>query len=446
MPAARRSQAKRNRLSGDCAPEGRRYNWDFCIFRRGAHVKRLNLFYLAVFLMQFAGSTGTIGVSLMAKFSFGASVWGLAGIAMTGTLTYTVTCLLLRFVRGRISPKTLSIAGASLYAATYLAATRSTATWHLFLVFFGGGIGSGLFWPMVEAFIARGASGHRASRRMGVFNISWSLGDAVGTVAGGVFFHVMPVLPFVALAATCMLVVASVLVAARLPEILEPMPPGHPDDPRADGAVNARFRRAAWVGNFVASGVTNVLRSVFTAPARDVFRMGGATIGLVIGTFNATRTLMFYAMRRWHKWRYQSRTFVALNSLIAFGMLGVILASLAPAGIATALVFASFAVAGVGAGMTYFSSIFYTVDASEDAQTNTPIHEAVLGAGGAAAAIAAGLTNQLASNALSPLAMCAVAVGLGIFISARHIRGWSVKPNVLEVSPARDYPEGGNSA
>jgi hypothetical protein len=259
---------------------------------------------------------------------------------------------------------------------------------------------------------------------MGVFNISWSLGDAAGTAVGGFFFDIYPMLPFITMGLAVIPVVAVVIAAMRQPEE-NGAASGEEGEGPADGALNDGFRKGAWTGNFVAAGVTNILRSVFAAPARDVFLMSGSSYGLVVGTFNATRTLTFYVMSRWHSWRYKVRTFLAVNGLLAVGMAAVVAAAYMPHAVGVAVVFISFAAAGIGSGMTYFSSIFYTVDTHTEAETTTPIHEAVLGAGGAIAAIAAGVTNQLVSDPLSPLAMCVVVVAVGMGISARCMRGRS---------------------
>jgi len=375
--------------------------------------------------MQFGGSAGVTGTPLVAKYTFGTSLWGLAIIGMTGPLIYTVTCLALRSFKGRMRTDAIAITGVVIAGLTYVAAVWSTQTWHLVVACAGQGVGTALYWPMIEAFIARGTTGRKVSLRMGVFNISWSLGDAAGTAMGGFFFDLYPMLPFITMGLAVIPVAAVVIAAMRQPEENGGANGGEDGEGEgpADGATNDGFRKGAWTGNFIAAGVTNILRSVFAAPALDVFRMSGSTYGLVVGTFNATRTLTFYAMSRWHSWRYKARTFLAVNGLLAVGMAAVVAAAYMPHAVGVAVVFISFAAAGVGSGMTYFSSIFYTVDTHTEAETTTPIHEAVLGAGGAIAAIAAGVTNQLASDPLSPLAMCVVVVAVGMGISARCMRG-----------------------
>lgn len=404
-------------------------------------MQRLKLLYAAVFLMQFGGSAGVTGLPLQAKVSFGTSFWGLAFIGIAGPLVYTVTCLLVGRAKGRVNRTVLVVSGTAIMAATFALACLAKNTGHLVLACAGQGIGAGLFWPMIEAAIVEGTAGRAVMKRVGVFNISWSLGDAIGTASAGFLFAVHPALPYVVLVVMMGGVLGCVAAARRLPIGVPNGWAAANGDRPADRQLNAGFRKAAWVGNFVGAGVVNVLRSVFTAPARDVFKMSAPAIGLVIGTFNATRTLTFFVLGRRQGWRYRRAAFLAVNSLIAIGMVSVVAASLLPQGLAIAVVFASFAAAGVGSGMTYFSSIFYTIDRKEAAEATAPMHEAVLGAGGAVAAAAAGLTNQMASSALSPLIMCAAAVAVGMAFSARYIKAGLSKPNILEDSPARDYPE-----
>ena len=380
---------------------------------------RRKLVYSAVFLMQFGGSVGMTGLPIAAKFLFDSSLWGLAAIGVSGPLLYTLTCLLVSAAKGRVRPVLLMTTGTCVMAATFALAVFSTRTWHLVAVCGLQGIGAALFWPMIEAAVAQGSSGRRAARRMARFNIGWSTGDALGTAAAGGLFALRPTLPF----EVTILVMAAVLACVLLARSISfDTPQQERDDPPAPPSVNAGFRKAAWIGNFVASGVTNVLRSVFAAPAKDIFLMSAPVIGLVIGTFNATRTLTFFALGRWRNWHYRGSAFLAVNSLLALGMLGVVAASYLSPSLASALVFASFAAAGIGSGMTYFSSIFYTIDRAEAVEATAPIHEAVLGAGAPATAAAAGFTGQLASSPLSPLVMCAAVVVAGMAVSAGFIR------------------------
>jgi len=419
-------------------------------------MRRLNLLYLAAFLMQAGASAGATGAPLMAKIGFGASLWDLAIMGMASTLAYTVGCLAVGVTNARRRPFAMMIAGTAFMAVSYACGLWATRVSHLVLLFTCSGLGNAAYWPMLETALSEGADGQRLNRRMGLFNVSWSLGDAAGTVAGGALYDVWAKLPFVLLIVTMGFLGAAVLTARRRAvDANEPLPERFAKNGMhaGGGELNARFRNASWVANFIGSGTVNVLRSVFAAPAKDVFGMRGTAFGLVIGTFNAMRTLTFVGLREWPNWHYRTRILMAFNGLLALGMAGVVAAAFLPHGAGVGLVFVSFAAAGVGFGLTYYSSIFYSVNAETPASSKPHLHEAVLGAGGAVAVVAAGIVNQLSAAAaggaasttwntavsLSPLAMCAATVVAGMGASAILIRG---RAKNLEVRHEMQYPKG----
>jgi hypothetical protein len=113
-------------------------------------------------------------------------------------------------------------------------------------------------------------------------------------------------------------------------------------------------------------------------------------------------------------------------------------------------VFASFAAMGVAVGMTYYSSIFYAVDTEAVAASTARLHEAVLGAGGALAVLAAGAVGRFAGGpdapalaAMSPFAMSTLIVAGGLVVSGKCLRGAGTDRNVLEVETEKQY-SGGN--
>jgi hypothetical protein len=427
---------------------------------RGIHVRRTKIVYIAMFFMQLGGSVGATGVPLLAKYKFDTSLFVLALIGMAGALSYTVVCLALGPFVSRAKPSALAVAGGLLYAATYLGASLATTPAHLMLVYVGGGAGQALFWPMAEAVLVEGSSGQRLNRRIGLFNITWSMGDSLGAVLAGVLYLAWDRLPFVATIVLMMPVAAAMTVAGRrkadgeeaLPSRFEEA--GMPRHETRD--TNARFRGGAWLGNFIASGATQVMRSVFAAPARDVFLMSSSTLGLVLGTFNAARTLTFWLLREWPDWHYRPRVYMTFNALLAGGMFAVVAAAFLPAPLVMPTVFAAFAASGVGAGMAYYSSIFYAVDGEEVAASTTRLHEAVLGAGGAIAVLVSGVTGKFSAAAaaaaapaladgplpvLSPFVMCGIAVSVGMAGTARWFAGPARNGNVLAVPPDAAYPE-----
>jgi len=387
---------------------------------RAALMKRLNLLYASVLLMQLGNTAGVTGLPLVAKYRFDCSFWTLSFIGIAGPLTYSASCLLLTRTLGRVSPFKMMYAGMAAFGAVFTAALFVSSPQHLIVFSALQAVSASLFWPMMEVILAEGASGKSLSRRMGLFNINWSVADALGAAIAGVLYRVWPFAPFAFVPACMVLTGVTVTLARRASSRSDSN--GLPGDEHAPLDMIARYRKASWVANFFGFGVTGVIRSVFAAAAKDIFKMSGPVYGLVIATFNALRTLTFFALGRHSAWQYRPRLFLAVNSLLGVGMAGTFIAAFLPAALAIPAVFISFAAAGIGVGMTYTSSIFYSVSAHSTEDSKAHLHEAVLGAGAALFTAAAGIVTAATGSALSPLALCVFAVAGGTAFSAAYLR------------------------
>ena len=404
-------------------------------------MSRPKLLYAAVVLMQFGGSTGVTGIALLAQWHFDCPFWALTFIGTAGPLAYAVSCLALSNTLGKVKPFSSMFAGIALFGASFVLALWVRSPWHLIFVGALQAATGALFWPMLEILLAEGSSGSALSRRMGFFNICWSSADAVGAALAGILYKIWIFAPFVAVPITMAAVAVLTLFASRRPP--EPASNGKAS-PVSNGATSAQtlqWRKAAWLSNFVGFGVTNVIRSVFAAPALKTFHMSEPAYGFAVATFNALRTLTFVVLGRWSRWHYRPRAFFAVNSLLAFGMGGAFAAAFLPPQFSVPLVFFSFAGAGVGIGMTYTSSIFYSLNTADTSDVKAHFHEAVLGGGGALFTLASGLANAVSGSILSPLPLCVVAVILGMGVSARFTRAARQAGKPLEDSPRSGYPQ-----
>jgi MFS family permease len=368
----------------------------------------LKLLLAAAFFMQLGASAGTIGVPILAKTMFDASLWTLAMIGVTGTFVYSVTCFLLGAVATRVSPYRAMLMGVFFFAGAFFFAIFAQNVWQLILVYVISGASSALFWPMLEAALFQGSRGEIKNSRVGAFNVSWSLADALGSAMAGALYLIWPRLPFLLLLVCLTGALVVTLLAQRLSVGLAQSSHKEDDDhkeARKSEAHRQGFANAAWAGNFVAHGITGILRSVFAAPAVDIFKMSPLGIGLAVGTFNAVRTITFACLRRKDTWTYRRDIFFGAHAVLATGMILALFAAgafLAPW--AQELIFVAFILAGAGCGVIYYSSISYSLDLSEHAAAHTRLHEAFLGAGATGMVLGTGGLHALVQLAtLQPL-------------------------------------------
>lgn len=400
------------------------------------------LLIIAVYLMQFGAAAGTIGVPILAKKVFQTSFWGLAMIGVIGAFVYSIVCFIMGGLVKKLDPYKMMVIGASVYAATFSMGIVADAMWHLILIYVVAGIAAAFYWPMVEAALVHGTTGEVQNRRIGVFNISWSLADALGTAAAGGLYLLWPRLPFVVLILTMALVLIITVVASRHVDKDDQTGAEASVKPsfsrQIDEGTRFNYARAAWISNFFAHGVTNVLRSVFTAPAVDIFKMSPLTIGLVVGTFNGIRTLTFAYLRRGTGWTYNPTVLTSANLLLATGMATIVGAAyFAPTDFATGVVFMAMVITGLGCGVIYYSSIYYSINLSHVVASHTRLHEAYLGAGAATLVLGSGGLHSLIASpsstqmllkcgldqvmvsSLSPFILATVAVGGALAVSRR---------------------------
>lgn len=400
------------------------------------------LLIAAAFMMQFGAAAGTIGVPILAKKLFDTSFWGLAMIGMTGSLVYSIVCFVIGGLVKRVDPYRMMMAGAFFYATAFFFAIFATAAWNLILIYVVAGAAAAFFWPMLEAALVRGARGDEKNKRIGVFNISWSLADAMGAAIAGGLYLLWPRLPFLLLIICLMTVIIAALLAGRIAAREHGQYEPAEEDKSGPAAVTMEVRQgfasAAWTGNFVAHGITGILRSVFTAPAVDVFKMSPLGIGFAIGTFNAVRTLTFAFLRQRNDWAYNKKMFSAAHAVLALGMLLILLAAWLPSNqMAVALVFMALSLAAVGCGVIYYSSIYYSINLSQQVASHTRLHEAYLGAGATGLVLGAGGFHWLIASPslqsvivragadpfilsnLSPFILSALAVSAALTVSRR---------------------------
>jgi hypothetical protein len=97
--------------------------------------------------------------------------------------------------------------------------------------------------------------------------------------------------------------------------------------------------------------------------------------GFALSIWCFARFAAFVALWRWTGWHYRFRWLLA-----AFGLLIISFATILMAPSLTAVILAQVAF-GCAIGLLYYSSLFYSLDASETKGEQGGLHEAAIGAG-----------------------------------------------------------------
>jgi MFS family permease len=347
-----------------------------------AGLLRRNGAYLAAFLMDCALAIASIGSYYLAKREFGADSAGLGLLNLVMAGSYVVFCLILGPLSDRWGRRRLIVFGVVCGVAALVLAAGAGSFWQLCAAMALFSAGQGAYWPALEADIADHSSPLELPRRLGKFNASWCLGFVVGWPLGGIVGQGLePRVVLLIGAGVALLTQAAYLVRVFAPE---PVDGAEPDEFSRERAARRAvpFWTIALVLNFAAMGLSNTLRS----QAPEV--TGGehmALGGLYGALFFGAQVGVFVLLALWRGWHYRAAPLVAGS---AVAVVGAGICGLSPWPVSFSL---GCLLSGLGCGVAYYSSIYYSVAAAAARGHRGGIHEAVLGAGGAAVPYAGGL-------------------------------------------------------
>ena len=392
----------------------------------GAAPAQRSMIYAASAMMNFAGVIAMVALSYYAKAYLGATLMQLALMTFLGNAVYVALCPPLAALSELRSRRPFLVLGTLVFAAGYVGAFFSTQVWHLYIARCFAALGHALFWPAVEIELAAEADTHELRQRMGRFNISWSTGDIPGSLVAGIGLAVRPTLPFLLCAGTGVLI--SVLMAwARFAPATPDAQARHREavDGHEVPPMHQAFWRMALVANFFSVGIISVVRGLFPDLAVDALHYTGLKFGVLAMMVAWARTGTFILLERHHGWVYRPRRFFAVQFLFPLACLLILFAHN----------FWAFALAftfiGMGSGVVYFSSLYYSVHGASRQGPRAGIHEAVLGLGAGLVPFAAGPTRTLAEpywrEAIrAPYLLCAalslLAVTVQFVIYSRALR------------------------
>lgn len=286
------------------------------------------------------------------------------------------------------------------------------------------------FWPAMQATFAdvarRDPDSAGVARSLGWFNISWSSGKGLGYLGGG---FILAAFGFTALflAAACLVLVV-VLLIRSLPRPRDGTGTAHGDsggaqESSADPVRLARFRAAAWLANGMAFGAAAILNHQYPKWLASIDldeRVFGAFLGLVF----LSQTVGFVLLRRWRGWHYRAIPLVAAQVPM------LVVMTVLPRLHAPALILATAPLVGLGIGMSYFSSLFYSVASASGRGRFAGIHEAALGVGSVVLPLLGGIAARLGGRLEWTYWLGALFMGAGIALQAFLLRG-ARRPPIL---------------
>ena len=393
---------------------------------------------LSAFL--FDGSFYVVGTVVPLKaVALGASAFELGLMPVLGAGSYVIAALLGGHLADRWSRLIMARVGASLRAGVTLLLLAANSTGHLLAVLPLFGLVNGLFWPGIQAALPSLAEPRQLAGLIGRFNVSWSAGKMLGFALGGILVDRLGYSVPICIAALAG--GAPALVLPRDPveapnadgsrhvgrHATSQLPPagesGYPPEPsglpmfesRPDPETAAIWRRVGWTSNFLLFGVGATLNYHYPK-LLDARGFGGTEFGIFLGIAYLVQTAGFLLFGRWRGWHYRASWLLGAQALVAFALL--VLPRLTEAWAIWALAPAI----GLGLGMAYSSSLFYSLLGPGGHGRSTGLHEAILASGSFLLPFLGGLAVRASGNLLVPYFFAATAVVLGAVLQGVWLR------------------------
>ena len=391
---------------------------------------RQDLIYVPALLMDMCTASITLGITFFAS-SFGASPLVIGATASVYRLLYVFFCQVFGRLSDHVSRKKLTQTACLSFTVLHFFVPFCRSLYQLLILFPLTGIILAAFWPALMAWIGERRDGRPLAKRIGIFNLFWTGGLMIGYLGGGYIGYLggvqsRPLFYFASISALC--------AAAML--TIQPDPRGEEQKAENEGQESAgreqcapdrqlatRYLHLSWLANGISYLALSIIRYIFP---RYIYqqvnqlgitqRMAPLMSGLLILCQAAAQFIMFFILGATEKWHFKFAPLVIFQILGSLGFLFVWF-SRSPGFWAIGLI-----LIGLNIGMTYSSSIYYSLYGSADPGGKSGWHESILHSG---TVIGPSIGGALASYAglKSPYLFCAavtvVAIPVQFFILRR---------------------------
>ncbi len=375
----------------------------------------------APFSMSVALGLIYLAVPLFA-INLGASALALGGLGFASALCYVILTPIFGKLVDRIGYRYLLLFGALTYFLSSLALSLSSKIYQLFLFIAFVGIAEAMFWPSFEVWLTQMRMRESLLKRVSFFNISWCLGLGIGSLIAGILFEAYSHLPFYFASflslATIFLIVGKLRKKKR--DALSTDSGGKRIennsslDSSSSGQNAPFYLYIGWVANFANYFCIGMIRYLFPKLSIHI-GIKPSIIGVLLFTVAFFQTVAFYMLGKTERWHYKGTPLILSQLLVIFGLVLIFLGS-------TVISFLiAFMFIGLGGGLVYFSSIFYSLNNLEGKGQKSGIHEAVLGTGLLLGSLVGGAIAE-AFTLRSPYVLAIFVIGAAICVETLLIK------------------------
>jgi len=349
-----------------------------------------NFDFLAIpYLMDFTTAASDILINLFAQ-NLGAMPFQLGLLGFSWGIAFSSVSLISGRLADRGPRKLFLIFGLSIYGTVMIGYSFSKSVRDLIMLYFLVGLGGALFWPVFVTFLHEEADPSETNRRMGFFNLGWTMGIISGSALGGYLMAFGPRFIFRLLGSLVFLTL--IYLSLRLRSCPVKVTSGGEEDMRKKVSLpdlrgRLIFLYVAWIANFVLFFSGAATSSMFPKVAR-VEGIPDGIIGVILSLVNVGQGIIFFILSRTSIWHYRMAPIFAFEGV---SLVGTLLLGFGGARLTYAL---GMLLQGLGRGMTYASSLLYVLSATESRGANAGIHEMLVGSAFTFGPLLAGLVAQ----------------------------------------------------
>jgi MFS family permease len=380
------------------------------------------MIYIIAFLMNITTGLLILSNPVLALERFHANALMLGILGSGPAIVYALGCAGSGFWTDRFGfRKTIILACAIVFLA-FCSIFLVERFRHLFLLTMGVALGASFFWPAMIRWLGDDGHSGRLRVRIGNYNIAMLGGVMVGPLIGGLLISANYRLPYIISAG---LIVGILVILAVWREKIAagdagdalPISPQEAEEKSIPG-----FVYIGWAANFAAWFAIGGSQALFPELAKALPAViGDSFLGVLFSLVAGGEIAVFLILRKTDRWHYNFR-FLLLFQLLGVGGLLILALNSHPV-----LFLLAFLGIGFAGGMTYFSSIFYSIHKQDAKGRKSGFHESFLGLGIALGPITGGLAAREFASLRAPyilaIAVFAVSILVQVWILKRAKSG-----------------------
>ena len=323
-------------------------------------------------------------VLALERFHANALMLGILGSGPA--IVYAIGCAGSGFWTDRIGFRRMIVLACAIVFLAFCSIFLVDRCRHLFLLTMGVALGASFFWPAMIRWLGEEWRGARLRIRVGNYNIALIGGVMVGPLLGGMLISVNYRLPYIASAGLIVAILVILVVRREKAAIggrgdALPISGEEEEEKSVPG-----FIYIGWAANFAAWFAIGASQALFPELAKALPEViGDSFLGVLFALIAGGEIAVFLILRKTSRWHYNYRL-LFLFQLLGIGGLLILVLNSHPA-----LFILAFLGIGFTGGMTYFSSIFYSIHKQDKKGKKSGFHESFLGLGIALGPITGGL-------------------------------------------------------